>query len=62
MILEHSSAAPYSKQRELLQSSYWKLKVNPSYGADLAHWTIIFGRVTKELGGYQLYSKKNAGD
>jgi len=42
MILEHSSAAPYSVQqhKELLQSCYWKLEVNPTYGADLAHQTI----------------------
>jgi hypothetical protein len=26
----------YNKLKELLQSSYWKLKVNPTYGADLA--------------------------
>ena len=32
----------YSRHKELLQSCYRKLKVNPTYGADLAHWTIIF--------------------
>ena len=51
----------YSKHKELLQSCYWKLKVNPTYGADLAHWNIIFVPVTQHLGGHQLYSKKNAG-
>jgi len=50
----------YSKHKELLQSCCWKLKVNPTYGADLVHWTIIFGPVTQHLGGHQLYSKKNA--
>ena len=53
----------YSKQKELLQSWYWKLKVNPTYGADLAHWTVIFVPVTQHLEGHQLqeYCKKNAG-
>ena len=50
-----------SKHKELLQSYYWKLKVNPTYGADLAHWNIIFVPVTQHLGGHRLYSKKNAG-
>jgi len=36
----------YNKHKELLQSCYWKLKENPTYGADLAPWTIIFGPVT----------------
>jgi len=45
MILEHSNAAPYSVQ--LLQSCYWKLMVNPTYGADLAQWTVIFVPVTQ---------------
>jgi len=35
----------YSKDKGMLQSCYWKLKVNPTYGADLAHWTVIFGPV-----------------
>jgi hypothetical protein len=35
--------------------------VNPTYGADLAHQTVIFGAVTQHLGGHQLFSKKNAG-
>ena len=45
MTLEHSNTAPYSVQ--LLQSCYWKLKVNPTYGADLAQWTVIFVSVTQ---------------
>jgi len=45
MILEHINAAPYSVQ--LLQSSYWKLKVDPTYGADLAQWTLIVVPVTQ---------------
>jgi len=36
----------YSKHKELLQLCYWKHNVNPTYGADLEHWTIIFGPVT----------------
>jgi len=28
----------YNKQKELLQSCYWKLKKNPIYGPDLVHW------------------------
>jgi len=51
----------YSNHKELLQSCYWKLEVNPTYNADLAHWTFIFGPVTQHLRGHQLYSKKNAG-
>jgi len=51
----------YSKHNKLLQSCYWKLKVNPTYGADLAHQTVIFVPVAQLLGGHQLYSKKNAG-
>jgi len=62
MILEHSNAAPYIVQhKELLQSCYWKLTENPTYGADLAHWTIIFGPVTLHLRGHKFYSKKNVG-
>ena len=45
MILEHSNAAPYSVQ--LLQSSYWKFKVDPAYGADFAQWTVIVVPVTQ---------------
>ena len=51
----------YSKHKELLQSCYWKLKVNPTYGADLAHWTVIFVPVTHHLQCHQLYSKENVG-
>ena len=36
----------YSKCKKLLQSCCWKLKVNPTYGADLAHWTVILVPVT----------------
>jgi len=43
-----------------LLSMYWKLKENPTYGADLAHWTIVFGPMTQHLGGHQFYSKKNS--
>jgi len=50
----------YSKHKELLQSCYRKLEENPSYGADLAHWTVIFGPVTQHLWGHQLYSKNNS--
>jgi hypothetical protein len=45
MILEYSNAAPHSVQ--LLQSSYCKLQVNPTYGADLAQRTVIFVPVTQ---------------
>jgi len=45
MILEHSNAALYSVQ--LLQSSYWKRKVDPTYGADRAQWTVIVVAVTQ---------------
>ena len=51
----------YSKHKELLQSFYWNLKVNPTYGGDLVQWTVVFVPVTHHLGGHQLYSKKNAG-
>jgi len=50
----------YNKNKELLQSCYWKLKVNPTYGADLVHWTIIFGPVTQHFWGHQFYSKNNS--
>jgi hypothetical protein len=36
----------YNKHNELLQSCYWKLKVNPTYGADLAHWTYFWASDT----------------
>jgi len=51
----------YSKHKKLLQSCYWKLKVNPKYSADLAHWTVIFVLVMQHLRGHKLYSKKNQG-
>ena len=50
----------YSKHKQLLQSCCWKLKVNAPYGADIAHWTVIFVPVTQHFGGHQLYSKKNS--
>jgi len=30
-------------------AAVWKLKENPTFGADLAHWTIIFGPLTRHL-------------
>jgi len=51
----------YNKHKELLQSYYWTLMENPTYGADLAQWTIIFGPVTQHKQGHQFYSKKNSG-
>jgi len=51
----------YSKHKEFLKSCYWKLKVNPTYGAEIAHSSVIFVPVTQHLGGHQLYSKKNVG-
>jgi len=51
----------YSKHKELLQLWYWKLKVNPSDGADLAHWTVFFMLMMRHLEGHQMYSKKNLG-
>jgi len=45
MILEHSNAAPYSVQ--VLQSSYWKFKLDPTYGVDRAQWTFIVVPVTQ---------------
>ena len=64
MILEHMNEAPYSVQHKmLLQSCYWLLKGNPLYvyGADLAHWSIIFGPVKQHLWHHQFFSKKNSG-
>jgi len=51
----------YSIQKELLQTCYWKLKVNPTYVADFAKWTLIIVPVTQRLRGHQLHSKKIAG-
>ena len=51
----------YSKHNELLQSCYWKFEVNPTYGVERAHCSVIFVPVTQHLGGHQLYSKKNVG-
>jgi len=50
----------YNIHNELLQSCYWKIKENPTYGADNDHWTIILGPVTQNIGCHQFYSK-NAG-
>jgi hypothetical protein len=61
MILEHSNAAPYIVQQTQGVPAVWKLKENPAYGADLVHWTIIFGTVTQYLQGHQFYSKNNSG-
>jgi len=51
----------YSKHNDLLHSCYWKLELNETYGADLAHWSVIFVPLTQHLGDHQLYSKKNVG-
>jgi len=63
MTLEHSNAAPYGVQQTqgVAAVMLLELKVNPTYGADLAQQTVIFLPVTQQLGGHQLYSKKNAG-
>jgi len=49
MILEHRNAVPYTIQQTQEVAAVWKLKDNSTYGADLAHWTIIFGPVTQHL-------------
>ena len=36
-------------------------KENPTYGADLTHWTIIFGPGMQHMGGHKFYSKMNSG-
>ena len=59
MCLEHSNAAPHSVQQT--ESYYGKLKVNPTHGADLVQRTVNFVSERQQLGGHQLYSKKNAG-
>ena len=51
----------YNENKDLLQSCCWKLKENPTYGADLALWNIIFGPLTQHLWAHQFYSKKNSG-
>jgi hypothetical protein len=61
MILEHSNATPFSVQQTQRVDAVWKLKVNPTYGADLAHRTVIFGPVTQHVQGHQFYSKNNSG-
>ena len=48
----------YSKHKDFLQSCYCKLTINPTYVADLAHWTLIFVPVTQRLRCHQLYSKR----
>jgi len=37
MILEHCNAVPYTVQQTQGVAAVWKLKENPTYGADLAH-------------------------
>ena len=32
----------YNIHKEFLQSCYWELQDNATYGADLAHWTLIY--------------------
>ena len=49
MNLEHRNAVQYTLQQTQGVAAVWKLKENPTYGADLAHWTIIFGPVTQHL-------------
>ena len=49
MILEHRNAFPYTIQQTQGVTAVWKLKENPTYGADLAHWNIIFGPVAQHL-------------
>ena len=39
----------------------WKLKENPTFGADLAHWAIIFGPMTQHMQGHQFYNRNNSG-
>jgi hypothetical protein len=38
-----------------------KIKENPTYDADLAHWTTIFGQVTQHLQGHQFYNRSDSG-
>jgi len=43
-ILEHNN--PHTVYNKHRVAAFWKLKENSTFGADLAHWTIIFGPVT----------------
>ena len=54
-----STVIPYNIQQTQGVAAVWKCKANPTYGADLVHWTIIFGPVTRHLQGHQFYSKNN---
>jgi len=56
-----STVTPYSIQQTQGVAAVSKLKENPTYVTDLAHWIIIFGPVTQHLQGHQLYSKSNSG-
>ena len=51
MILEHSNAATYSAQQTEGVAAVMLLETEgkSNIGADLAHWTIIFGQVTQHL-------------
>jgi hypothetical protein len=40
----------YNKQKDLLQSCYWVLMENPTYGADFAHWDFFWGAYEAKLG------------
>ena len=46
-----------NKHKDLLQYVDGNLR-KIQHGADLAHWTIIFGPVTQHLRGHQFYSKR----
>ena len=54
MILEDSV-------QETHVAAVWKLKENRTFGAEFAHWTIIFGPVTQHLQGHHFYNKNNSG-
>jgi len=53
--------SPYSVQQTQGVAAVWNLKENPTYGANPAHWTIIFGPVTQHFWGHQFYRKNNSG-
>jgi hypothetical protein len=53
--------SPYSIQQTQVVVAVCKLKENPTYGADLAHWIITFGPVTQHIQVHQFYSKNNSG-
>jgi hypothetical protein len=58
MNMSLSTAIPIQTQGV---AAVWKLKENPMYGADLVHWSIVFGPVTQHLQGHHFYGKKNSG-